>query len=529
MLTRPVVLCILDGVGWGRRDDGDAFALAETPHLDRLLAEAPWCLLQAHGTAVGMPSDDDMGNSEVGHNAMGAGRVFAQGAKLVGQALASGALFASDAWKRAVSTQGTLHLLGLTSDGNVHSQVDHLHALLERAAADGVSRIRVHALTDGRDVAARSALTWIRPLEARLRDLPADAAIATGGGRMLITMDRYEADWDMVQRGWDCHVHAQGRRFDSASQAIETLYAEDPEVDDQYLPAFVVGDYAGMQDGDAVILFNFRGDRALEISRAFEADDLPHLDRGRRPDVTFAGMMEYDGDLHIPRSYLVSPPEIDDTVGQRMAAAGLRVRSTSETQKFGHVTYFFNGNRSAPMPGEAPVEVPSARVPFDQLPAMSAEAVTDGVVAALEEGGWDHIRLNLANGDMVGHTGKLGPAVAAMGVVDRCVGRLVAAAAQANAVLLITADHGNVEEMFQLDRKKGAYKVDAAGVRVSSTSHSLNPVPLILVDPAGEWTLADPRRADGVVGGIAQIGGTLLALCGLEVPGHYLPSLVARG
>ena len=525
---QPVVLCILDGVGWGQRDEGDAFAMADTPQLDRLLQQQPWCLLQAHGTAVGMPSDGDMGNSEVGHNAIGAGRVFAQGATLVANAIADGRIWQAPAWAKAM-TGNTVHLLGLVSDGNVHSHVAHLHAMIDRAYQDGVQRLRVHVLTDGRDVAARSALTWLVPLEEKLQQYAGvDYAVATGGGRMRITMDRYEADWQMVARGYHTHVHAKGRRFPSASAAVETLYAEDSSVDDQWLEAFVVGDYDGMKDGDSVIFFNFRGDRAIEISQAFEADDFPHFDRTPRPSVYYTGMMQYDGDLNIPQHYLVSPPAINDTVGERLSAAGRRILSVSETQKFGHVTYFINGNRSEPLHGEQQAEIPSLNVPFNQRPEMSAQAVTDAVVHALQSGEHHHIRLNIANGDMVGHTGDLSAACRAMEVVDQCVGRIVDAVREANGILLVTADHGNVEEMFQVNKKTGQYKQNARGQRTPSTSHSLNPVPFVLCDYTNQWSLTHPQGDASVVGGIAQIGATLLALCGLTPPEHYLPSLVCR-
>ncbi|MFT5684249.1 MAG: 2,3-bisphosphoglycerate-independent phosphoglycerate mutase [Myxococcota bacterium] len=525
---RPVVLCILDGVGWGRRDDGDAFHLAHTPCLDRLLTDAPWCLLKAHGTAVGMPNDGDMGNSEVGHNAMGAGRIFDQGASLVNQAIETGRIWQSEAWQEVTATTGTLHLLGLVSDGNVHAHVDHLHALIRRAVEDGVGRVRVHILTDGRDVGSKSALTWVEPLEAMLAALPGDCAVATGGGRMFITMDRYEADWEMVARGWRCHVHAEGRRFASATEAITTLYDEDPRVNDQNLSSFVIGDYAGMADGDAVVLFNFRGDRAIEISRAFDDDALDTFDRGERPSVTFAGMMEYDGDLHIPRRYLVSPPVIDDTVGERLSAAGRTVFSISETQKFGHVTFFFNGNRSAAMAGETWREVPSAVVSFDELPEMSAEGVTEQACAAITSGDYDHIRLNLANGDMVGHTGVLSATVTAVTFLDACVARLEAAVREAGGILLITADHGNADEMFQVDKKTGEYVTAPDGTRRPSTSHSRNPVPLILLDTASEWALTQPTADAEVVGSIARIGATILSLCGLTPPEVYEDTLVQK-
>jgi 2,3-bisphosphoglycerate-independent phosphoglycerate mutase len=522
-----VVLCILDGVGWGRRDDGDAVFLANTPNLDALMAAHPWRLLQAHGTAVGMPSDADMGNSEVGHNAMGAGRVFDQGAKLVEGAIETGRIWEAEAWRTAMDrcrAGGTLHLLGLVSDGNVHSHVAHLHAMIARAYAEGAPRIRVHALTDGRDVGARTALQWLPALEAELA-AGGDGAIATGGGRMHITMDRYEADWEMVARGWRCHVHAEGRRFESAEQAVRTLYAEDPDTDDQWLPTFVVGDYEGMQDGDAVLFFNFRGDRAIEISTAFDAGPgFDAFDRGRVPDVSYAGMMEYDGDLHVPKAYLVAPPAIDDTVGARLSAAGQRAYAVSETQKFGHVTYFFHGNRSAAPAGEEQHEIPSDNVPFDQAPAMKAAQITRALIERLEQGDLQHARLNIANGDMVGHTGDLAATVLAVEVVDACVGELAAACDRLGATLLLTADHGNADEMFRWDKKKGRYAEDENGDRVPSSSHSLNPVPVVLADPTGRWTLVGDAPGEPV-GGLARIGATVLALCGQDVPEGWLPSL----
>jgi 2,3-bisphosphoglycerate-independent phosphoglycerate mutase len=524
-MGRTVVLCILDGVGWGRRDDGNAVHCARTPALDHLMSSCPWGLLKAHGTAVGLPSDGDMGNSEVGHNAMGAGRVFDQGAKLVNQAIESGSIWKSEAWCRAVKGR-TLHLLGLLSDGNVHSHIDHLRAMVSQASLDGVERVRVHILTDGRDVGPRTALEYVVPLEQWLAGFGPEYCIATGGGRMHISMDRYEADWPMVERGYRCHVLAEGRRFPSASEAVRTLYSEDPGVNDQWLPSFVVGGYGGAEDGDSLLLFNFRGDRAVQLSRAMEDGDFDFFDRGRAPSLFFAGMMEYDGDLKVPRHHLVTPPSITDTVGERMSAAGLRALSISETQKFGHVTFFFNGNRSEALPFESQVEIPSLKLPFDQAPAMSAEEVTDSVCDAMRGGSFDHIRLNLANGDMVGHTGNFPAAVEAMETIDACLARLAAAAEESNSILLVTADHGNADEMYQWDKKKGRYKTGEDGRRTPSTSHSTNPVPLILLDPASEWSLSGERGS--LIGGLAQIGGSLLDLCGLEVPEHYLPSLMER-
>jgi 2,3-bisphosphoglycerate-independent phosphoglycerate mutase len=535
----PTVLCILDGVGWGGRDGGDAVSLARTPTLDRLMTTCPWRLLEAHGPAVGLPSWEDMGNSEVGHNAIGAGRVFDQGSKLVSAAIESGRIFESTAWREAV-TRPTLHLLGLVSDGNVHSHVDHLMALITRAAQDGVMRLRVHALTDGRDVPERSAMNWIGPLDSHLTEHRAqgrDYRIASGGGRMHITMDRYEADWGMVARGWACHVHGEGRQFLTASMAVRTLYAENERVTDQFLPAFVMVDTAGVpvgrvEDRDAVILFNFRGDRALEISRAFERRNLPasfRLDgadgRPAPAGVFFAGMMRYDGDTQLPVHYLVEPPAIDRTVSDYLAGAGITSFAVSETQKFGHVTYFFNGNRSEPTDPalERWLQIPSDPGDFDKAPAMKAREITGAAIDAIASGRFRHIRLNYPNGDMVGHTGVLAAAVQALEAVDASLTRLEAAVIAAGGVMIVTADHGNADQMYEVDKKTGGYARERSGALKVRTAHSLNPVPCILVDPAGRFQL---NKALGPGAGLGNLGASLLWLVGLEPPEDYLPGVV---
>ncbi len=523
----PVVLCILDGVGLGDGAEDDAVATSRMPVLRGLMAQHPWVKLAAHGTAVGLPSDGDMGNSEVGHNAMGAGRVFAQGARLVNEAFASGQVFEHPLWAELCATS-TLHLMGLVSDGNVHSHIDHLRALIERAARDGVSRLRVHVLTDGRDVGKRTALTWVEPLEARLAEHRAagrDYRVASGGGRMNLTMDRYEADWGMVARGWRTHVHGEGQAFPSASQAIRALYEADPDTDDQWLPAFVVTDEEGpvgrITSGDGVLFFNFRGDRAIEISRAFEEDSLDTFDRGERPDVLYAGMMQYDGDLEVPKRYLVEPPAIDRVMGEYLVAAGKRTFACSETQKFGHVTFFFNGNRSGRLSDtlERYHEVPSDTLPFDQRPWMKAAEITDAAVAAIQSGDYDHVRLNYANGDMVGHTGNLEAARVALEAVDLQLARLHRAVSDVGGVLLVTADHGNADEMYMRD-KKGQPKLDADGRPMPRTSHTLNPVPFVVVDPAHRVTTVEGEH------GLASVAATVLELCGLQAPDDYAPSLV---
>jgi 2,3-bisphosphoglycerate-independent phosphoglycerate mutase len=538
----PLVLAILDGVGLyrGRAEgyEANAFDLASTPNLDRLFVTAPVFLrLAAHGRAVGMPSDTDMGNSEVGHNAMGAGRVFEQGAKLVDQAIASGALFRGPVWERLVGNViehgATFHLIGLLSDGNVHSHIRHLEALLYRLASDGVRRVRVHPLADGRDVDPVTYHVYLDRLERVLAELGnsgVDAAIASGGGRMRITMDRYNADWEMVRRGWQTHVLGQGRAFPSAPQAVAELRASHPGVIDQDLPPFVVVGSDGrpvgpIVDGDSVVFFNFRGDRAIEISRAFTEPGLAEFDRERWPRVHYAGMMEYDGDLRIPEAYLVDPPAISRTVSEYLVHNGVSQLAVAETQKFGHVTYFWNGNNSQKFDAtlEEWVEIPSDRVAFEHTPAMKAREVCDVVTDRLARSAHRFLRVNFANGDMVGHTGVLEADVAAMEVVDECVGGLERAVAAANGTLIVTADHGNLEMMWDVDDATGKVKRRADGSPVIKTSHTLNPVPWLLAGVAAERF--EPERAVGHPG-LGNLAATLLLLLGFAAPVDYLPALI---
>ncbi len=531
----PLVLAILDGVGYGKYPDGDAVQLAWMPEFNALREKWPSTRLKAHGTAVGMPSDADMGNSEVGHNAIGCGRVFSQGAKLVEEAIGEGKLFAGPVWRElvenVVQNGTTLHFIGLFSDGNVHSNIAHLRAMITAADQAGVGRIRVHALLDGRDVPETSALEYIDPFEeflAGFNRAGRDYRIASGGGRMVITMDRYGANWDMVRKGWVTHVQGRGEMFANAHEAVVKLRERTGAID-QDLPAFVISDdgrtpVGPIRDGDSVIYFNFRGDRALEITEAFEAENFAHFDRGTLPKVLYAGMMEYDGDLHVPKRYLVSPPEISRTFGEYLCASGVRQMAISETQKFGHVTYFFNGNRSGKFDEalETYVEVPSDIVPFEQRPWMKAAEVTDKVVEAIGSGEFRMIRLNLANGDMVGHTGDMQAVRIAMETVDLCLGRIRRAVEKAGGVMVVTADHGNADDMIEHD-KKGNVKLDENGVPARKTSHSLNPVPCIVYDPAGKQEYRHELR-EGL--GISSVAATCLELLGYEAPADYDPSVL---
>ncbi len=529
---KPVLVIVMDGIGETKNVSGNAVKAARTPTLDMLEQKYMKFSLKAHGTAVGLPGDDDMGNSEVGHNALGAGQVFAQGAKLVSQAIETGKMFEGDSWKSAVARVkdgGTLHFIGLFSDGNVHSNIAHLQAMLEKAKAEGVSKVRVHILLDGRDVGETSALEYINPFEAfldGLRDEGFDVCIASGGGRMVITMDRYEANWAMVEAGWATHVLGEGRQFASAKEAVETYRAETAKID-QDLPAFVIakeGKPVGtIEDGDSVIFYNFRGDRSIEISRAFEDSEVP-FDRKRVPDVFFAGMLEYDGDKHIPSHYLVAPPEISNTMGEYMANKGIKQLAISETQKYGHVTYFWNGNRSGYFNEdlEEYIEIPSDVVPFEQRPWMKCAEITDVLIEKIESGKFDFLRVNFPNGDMVGHTGSMEATVISVEALDLCLARILEALDKVGGVAIITADHGNADEMYELDKKTGEAKLGKTGKPKAKTSHTLNPVPCYIYD--NNYT--DNYEAVEVEFGLANVAATVLTMLGEDAPSMWEKSMI---
>ncbi len=519
-MKKPIVLVIMDGVGKGDGGSGDAVKVANTPNLDKLLAECPSTWLKAHGTAVGLPSDEDMGNSEVGHNALGCGQVYSQGAKLVGESIENGSLFQSSTWKElaANAADKAMHFIGLLSDGNVHSNISHLLALLRQAKADGVKKAYCHILLDGRDVPATSALEYVAQLETVLAELSDDTheyKIASGGGRMQVTMDRYEANWGMVEAGWRTHVQAIGRQFASAAEAIET-YRTELDCIDQDLPAFVVAKdgkpVAKINNGDSVILFNFRGDRAQEISLAFDRKDFDKFDRGDYTGVQFAGMLQYDGDLNIPEKYLVQPPVITNTLTEVLCAHGIREYALSETQKYGHVTYFWNGNRSGKVDEALEVyeEVPSDVIPFDQAPAMKAVEITEKMVENMASKKFDFLRCNFPNGDMVGHTGSMEAVVTAMEYVDAGLGKILEAAEKYGYTVCITADHGNADQMTET--KKGKTSV--------RTAHSLNPVPFIIWDPDTKYEIVDGEY------GLANVAPTIVKMMGFEAPDCWEKSMI---
>ena len=535
----PVLTIVMDGVGLAPDTISNAVAGAYTPTLDALMSKYPMVSLKAHGVAVGLPSDDDMGNSEVGHNALGAGQVFAQGAKLVSNSIESGKMFASATWQELIANvkanNSTLHFMGLFSDGNVHSHIDHLKAMIEHAKADGVATVRVHILLDGRDVGETSAPDYILPFEdflASLNDSAFDAKIASGGGRMTITMDRYEANWSMVEKGWNTHVLGNGRQFASAIEAYNTLRAETGKIDQDIDPFVIAADgkpVGTIEDGDSVIFYNFRGDRAIEISKTFDTPEgeFDKFNRVRYPKVVYAGMLEYDGDLHIPSKYLVNPPEISNTMGEYLANTGVAQYAISETQKYGHVTYFWNGNKSGKFSEELEtyVEIPSDVVPFEQRPWMKCAEITDELISALREGKYTYYRVNFPNGDMVGHTGSLAATRCSMEALDLQLARILKVVDELGGVALITADHGNADEMYEMDKKSGQPKADKNGNFKAKTSHTLNPVPCIIYDNTDAKNFYSVKADNGNFG-LSNVAATMVNLMGYKAPEMWNESII---
>ncbi|CAN6246158.1 unnamed protein product [Urochloa humidicola] len=535
---KPVAVVVLDGWGEANPDEYNCIHVAQTPVMDSLKNGAPekWRLVKAHGTAVGLPSDDDMGNSEVGHNALGAGRIFAQGAKLVDQALASGKIYEGDGFNYIKESfeNGTLHLIGLLSDGGVHSRLDQLQLLLKGASERGAKKIRVHILTDGRDVLDGSSVGFVETLEndlLQLQEKGIDAQIASGGGRMYVTMDRYENDWDVVKRGWDAQVLGEAPyKFKSALEAVKTLRAE-PNANDQYLPPFVIVDDSGsavgpVLDGDAVVTINFRADRMVMLAKALEYEDFDKFDRVRVPKIRYAGMLQYDGELKLPSRYLVSPPEIERTSGEYLVKNGIRTFACSETVKFGHVTFFWNGNRSGYFDEtkEEYVEIPSdSGITFNVAPKMKALQIAEKARDAILSGKFDQVRVNLPNGDMVGHTGDIEATVVACKAADEAVKIILDAVEQVGGIYLVTADHGNAEDMVKRN-KSGKPLLDKSGGIQILTSHTLQPVPVAIGGPGLHPGVK--FRADIQTPGLANVAATVMNLHGFEAPADYEPTLI---
>ena len=537
----PIVLAILDGVGLAPDGPGNAVSKAQTAFLGKAAREYLHVALAASGENVGlMPGQ--MGNSEVGHNTMGAGRIMKQDIARVEEAFSSGEVFESEAWKgamlRVLGHQGdtnvdknsdswynekiaqrTLHFAGIFSDGGVHSHISHLEQMIARAYEEGVRRIRVHAIFDGRDVPPQSEPKYIRRFEEFAKKFPdADIKIASGGGRMTTVSDRYENDWSMVARGWDMMVNGEADYyFKTAEEAIQILRRINPEVQDQDLPAFVIVNneekpVGRIEKGDALIYFDFRKDRAIEIAQAFTYWDFPYFNRGdyTPDDVYFVGMMEYNSDTHVPEHRLVEPAGFGETLNQFLGEKGISQLAISETVKYGHITYYFNGNSYDPANGEDFVKIDSyAEYPAER-PWMKTAEITDEVLKKM--GDYKFVRLNFPNGDIVGHTANMEATIVSIEAVDLALARIAKKVDELGGCLVIVADHGNAEELLD---ENGQPK----------TAHTTNLVPCIFYDNTknrGKYRLADLPAP-----GLANIAATMSVLLGQnDYPEDWEKSLI---
>jgi len=501
----PVVLVVLDGWGLGRDEPGNAVLAAETPTMDRLWAAYPHATLVTSGEDVGLPAGQ-MGNSEVGHTNLGAGFVPYQWLTRIDQAVSDGDLARNPALAALFAhlrrTGGTLHLLGLLSDGGVHSHVRHLEALLRLAAVEDLANVAVHAFTDGRDTAPTAGAGFLRDLDAILAGL--------GGGRVATVSGRYWAmdrdhRWERTRAAYDAIVHGRGETAATANAAVGRAYAAG--VTDEFVPPTAIVPVGGaattVRPGDALLCFNFRADRGRQLLAALVDPAFVGWDRGPVvPDLAVATMTRYEEGL--PAAALFEPHDIVWPLARAVSAAGLAQFHAAETEKYAHVTFFFNGGREEPYPGEERTLVPSPKVAtYDLQPEMSAAPLTEAVVAAVRSGRYAFFVVNYANGDMVGHTGVFAAAKAAIETVDRCLAEVVAATLEAGGVLLVTADHGNAEEM--VDRETGQ----------PMTAHTTNPVPLVLVAPEGHPLRHARLRQDGRLAGVAP---TILTMLGLPAP-----------
>jgi 2,3-bisphosphoglycerate-independent phosphoglycerate mutase len=492
---RPLLLMILDGYGISGTKEGNAIAAARKPNMDELFAAYPHSELESSGESVGLP-DGQMGNSEVGHLNIGAGRIVYQDLTRISRSIREGDFFRNKEILEAICNvknhNSSLHLMGLLSDGGVHSHISHLYALLRLAKEQGIKKVYIHAFLDGRDVPPKSALKYIEEAEKKMKELGGEFATISG---RYYSMDR-DKRWDRVEKAYNAMTSAAGDTAENASIAVKNAY-EWGETDEFVTPTVILRDgrpVATVSDNDSLIFFNFRSDRAREITRAFINDDFMDFKRKQHPHTNFVCFTQYNETFHVPVAF---PPEpLKKILAGVLAGHHLRQLRIAETEKYAHVTFFFNGGMEVPVAGEDRILIPSPKVAtYDLQPEMSAFLVTDEVVKAISAGKYDVIILNYANLDMVGHTGVFEAAVRATEAIDRCIGRVFDAVRAAGGLLIITADHGNAEKMID----------EGGGIH---TAHTSNPVPFLICEK-------NFRLRDGI---LADIAPTLLEILGIEKP-----------
>ena len=526
---KTTLLIIMDGWGVGSGSDDDAIALANPPNFERLKASCAYTEINTHGKFVGLPSMKDMGGSEVGHLTMGAGIILDQGPTRINNAIDDGSFYESRALAKIIEVGkegGAIHLLGLLSDGNIHSHIDHFKAVIRYADEQGVERLYIHASLDGRDVGIQSAQDYVLQIEDLFAEINAkgdrDYAFASASGREHAIMDR-DKDWRKVKRGWDAMVLGEAEHeFGSMIEAITSLRATNPDLIDQDMDSFIIIDNdlgkpkAVIENGDAVLMMNFRGDRAIEITEAFEVADFDGFDRVKTPDVLYAGMMVFDEDRNMPTLQLMGPTKVDYPLGRYLVDQKIKQFRLTETQKFPHVTFFFNGGYRKPLDDslEEYILIDSDKgISFADKPEMKAPEIAAKAVELIETGEYGFGLINFANADMVGHCGKLEPAIKAVEAVDTAVGQIIDALEAQGGNAIITADHGNAEEMVTHTNHGDE----------PCTKHSVNPVPCIIFKAGGTYALSAAADKDA---GLANLAATVCDMMDIEVPKGLEQSLL---
>jgi 2,3-bisphosphoglycerate-independent phosphoglycerate mutase len=511
---KKTVLCIIDGLGYSARESGNAVTAAGMPNLMNAMKNHPSCYIKASGKEVGLDSDKDAGNSEVGHNAMGAGKTIKQGLSLLNSQFATGEIFATETWKTLASKakKQKLNIITLLSDGRVHSDIAHLYKVLAQCKKEDIT-VSLFAVTDGRDVPPQSAVKYIEETQAYIKEIGVNAKFAAVGGRGRIFMDRYESQPELLTRAYEVCVEGEGE-IPHSPTVIEQFYEQNPTSTDEHLPAFICDKTALIKNGDAVLLLNYRGDRAIETCAMFETGKyITPQQFAKIKNCYFAGILQYDAEKQIPKNFLCPPPKIENVLTEWLCRHGVKQYTVTETVKFGHLTYFFNGNRQTAFDSklETWCEIPSDKLnnEYNKAPKMKAAEICGKLIFNLRHGNYDFYKCNFPNPDMVGHTGDFNAAVAACQFCDKQIGRLYEVCKTDKINLIITADHGNAEEMTD---EKGNIK----------TSHTNNPVPFVICP----FAAAVPPKIKAGEFGLTNIASVICSLLGLAPSPTFNESII---
>ena len=507
-----VGLIILDGVGYSKQKIGNAVMQAKMPNFKKLIKKNS-LLISASGTRVGLPSDEIAGNSEVGHNTLGAGKIYKQGLSLVDDAFKNKSIFKTEIWQKLIDNakNKAIHFVGLLSDAFVHGNIKHLEKLITECKNQKIKKVYVHALLDGRDVAPQSGVKYLKEILKFLEKTDKNYKLVDFAGRNTLVMDRYEANTDIVSQAFNVYVNKNANFSANFERTIKQIYSENKSITDENIQPFILDKKAKIENGDSVVLYNFRGDRALEFAQMFDSGKyISGSDYSKIKDCVFAGMMQYDGDLKIPKNFLVKPPQIKNTLTEFLIENNIKQYSVTETQKFGHITYYFNGNRKEKLSKtlETYKEIKSDKgITFDEKPEMKAEEITKDLCNAFQKK-YVFYKTNFANGDMVGHTGNLQASIKGLEKVDECLGKILKCAKQNNVSLIILADHGNCEKMINSDGSR-------------NTSHTNNKVWCTVVNNSNQKFKLKKGKF-----GLSNIASSICKMIGLDTPNYFDESII---